>query len=136
VKFLTGKENRSEYLTRVMPDYRVMRYANENLPTAARIYLLFMGRRAYYCERDYYHDGGDNAALLVGLIGDAKNSSDIEIGLRRRGLTHLMARTDLLVTFLQNNLTAENSDKWNRFVQTHLRTLYQDERYAVVEIHG
>jgi hypothetical protein len=136
LNFLAGQESRSEYLTRVMPDYRVMRYANENLPAAARIYLLFMGRRAYYCEREYFHDGGDNAALLVGLIGDAKESADIEIGLRKRGLTHLMVRTDLLLTYLKNNLTGENSGMWNGFVRAHLRTVYQDESYAVLEIHG
>jgi dolichyl-phosphate-mannose-protein mannosyltransferase len=136
LNFLAGRESRSEYLTRVMPDYRVMRYANENLPTAARIYLLFMGRRAYYCERDYYHDGGDNAVLLVGLIGDARESADIEFGLRKRGLTHLMVRTDLLLSYLKNNLTTENSGMWNGFVRAHLRTVYQDESYAVLEIHG
>ncbi len=136
VKFLTGKESRTEYLTRVMPDYRAMRFANENLPAVARIYLLFMGRRAYYCERDYFHEGGDNAALLVGLIGAAKESADIEIGLRKRGLTHLMVRTNLLLSYLKNNLTAENSGMWNGFVRDHVQTLYQDESYAVLEIHG
>ena len=136
LNFLAGRESRSEYLTRVMPDYRVMRYANQSLPTSAKIYLLFMGRRAYYCERDYFHDGGDNASLLIAVIGSAKNSDDVKIGLSKRGLTHLMARKDLLMRYLGDNLTAENSNKWNDFVRAHLRTLYQDERYAVLQIHG
>ena len=81
-------------------------------------------------------DGGDNAALLVGLIGAAKEGADIEIGLRKRGLTHLMVRTNLLLSYLKNNLTAENSGMWNGFVRGHVQTLYQDESYAVLEIHG
>jgi len=135
LSFLTGRENRDEYLTRVLPDYRVMQYANRNLPGAARIYLLFMGRRAYYCERDYFHDGGDNASLLLAVIGAAKNSEEIEIGLRKKRLTHLMVRKDLLIRFLENNLTADNAKKWDGFVRVHLRSLYQDERYAVFQIH-
>jgi hypothetical protein len=135
LSFLTGRENRDEYLTRVMPDYRVMQYANQNLPSAARIYLLFMGRRAYYCERDYFHDGSDSAPLLLAVIGAAKNSEEIEIGLRKKRLTHLMVRKDLLIRFLENNLTADNAKKWDGFVRVHLRSLYQDERYAVFQIH-
>jgi len=135
LSFLTGRENRDEYLTRVMPDYRVMQYANRNLPGAARIYLLFMGRRAYYCERDYFHDGSDSAPLLLAVIGAAKNSEEIEIGLRKKRLTHLMVRKDLLIRFLENNLTADNAKKWDGFVRVHLRSLYQDERYAVFQIH-
>lgn len=134
--FLAGRESRAEYLTRTLPDYRAMRFADEKLPASARIYLLFMGRRAYYCDRDYFHDGGDSAPLLLDAIGKARSGEEIGGALKKRGLTHLMARKGLLLAFLQNNVTADGAQKWNGFVSRGLRPLYEDEGYVIFEIDG
>jgi hypothetical protein len=136
LRFLTGQESRSEYLRGTMPDYRMIEYANQNLPGTARIYLLFMGRRGYYSERDYLHDGGEDPWLLLGLIRSAKDGGDLENGFRQRGLTHIFAREDLLKHYLENNLTVENFKVWNAFVSGHVREFYRDGRYAIYEIHG
>ncbi len=71
----------------------------------AKIYLLFIGRRAYYCERNYFHDGGELPGFLLGAIRNAKDIAQIEQSLRRKQITHLMVREDLLADFLSNNLT-------------------------------
>jgi len=134
--FVIGRESRSEYLRRSMPDYRTMEYANQNLSATAKIYLLFMGRRAYYFERNYLHDGGEDPWLLLGLIRSAKSGADIENGFRQRGLTHVIAREDLLTQYWENNLTVENFRVWNAFVSGHVRLIYRDGRYAIYEIHG
>ena len=134
--YLRGRESRVAYLTRMLPDYPPFQYVNRNLAATARIYLLFMGRRAYYCERDYFHDMGDNDSVLLQVIQSAKNSDEIGVKLRERGLTHLLAREDLLQRFLANNLTADNWDRWNGFVRAHAEKLYQDGRYSVYQIHG
>ena len=68
IGYLTGQESRETYLARVLPEYPVFDYINHKLPATAKIYLLFIGRRAYYCERDYVHDGGELPGLLVSAM--------------------------------------------------------------------
>jgi hypothetical protein len=133
--YLSGRESRTAYLSRVLPEYQAFQYVSMNLPATARIYLLFMGRRAYYCERDYFHDLGETPAMLLRVIQGAKNGEEIESGLRKGGLTHLIVREALLQRFLENNLAAENLKAWDGFIRIHLRKLYQDSQYAVFQIH-
>jgi hypothetical protein len=134
--YLSRAETRAGYLARTLPDYRAFDYINRNLPDSARIYLLFMARRAYYCEREYFHDLGESPATLLRVIHDAKSTAEIQVGLGRRGITHLIAREGLLQTFLRNNLLAANANLWDDFVRTHLTKLYQDGQYAVFQIDG
>ncbi len=134
--YLTGRESRETYLTRVVPEYPVFAYINRELPATAKIYLLFIGRRAYYCERDYVHDGGELPGLLVSAIQSAKDSSQIAKTLKKQGITHLMVREDLLVQFLNNNLNRSQRIVWNGFVAKQLRPRFRDRGYALYQLDG
>ena len=136
IAYIFGRESRTAFLERTLPDYPVFEFVNRSLPESARIYLLFMGRRAYYCERDYYHDLGDNPALLLQAIQKARSGTEVAHDFGPRGITHLVAREDLLKPFLENNLTPEAVRVWNAFARDHLERLYQDGRYAVYRLHG
>jgi hypothetical protein len=111
-----------------------MRYVNEKVTSTAKIYLLFLGRRAYYCERDYFHDAGELPAFLIGAIQKAKDPEDIGRVLNSRSLTHLMLREDLLIRFLTDNLTPDQGRMWNDFATTRLRLTFRERGYAVYEI--
>jgi len=136
VNYILGRESRTAYLERTLPDYPVFEFVNRSLPASARIYLLFMGRRAYYCERDYYHDLGDTPALLLHVLQKAKSSGEVALELGPKGITHLVVREDLLKPFLENNLKPEAARVWDAFTRDHLERLYQDGRYAVYRLHG
>jgi hypothetical protein len=135
-EYLKGRESRDAYLTRMLPDYPVFRYINQNLPSRARVYLLYMGRRVYYCERDYFFDDGDNAWVLLRMIQRAQSGSDIQLRLRERGLTHLLVREDLLASFLNNNLTPDQQERWDRFHHRYLRSLLEQRGYRLYEVLG
>jgi hypothetical protein len=66
--YLIGNDTRAGYLRRALPEYATFEYINNRLPLNARIYLVFIGRRGYYCERDYFHDGGELPAFLAAAI--------------------------------------------------------------------
>lgn len=134
--YLSGAESRDHYLARVLPDYLAFQYANRDLPPTAKIYLLFIGRRAYYCERDYFHDGVELPGFLLGAIRAAKSPADVYRQLTKKQLTHLLVREDLLVRFLHDNLSAAELSTWNGFASTHLRGLFRSNGYSVVQIHG
>lgn len=134
--YLTGQESRDAYLERLLPDYRVFETINRQLPPAARIYLLFVGRRAYYCDRDYFHDGGELPGLLLSAIQTAREPSQIGNALKAKGITHLMIREDLLARFLRNNLNASQGILWNAFVSQHLQLRFRDRGYALYDFHA
>jgi hypothetical protein len=136
LEYLTGQESRDGYLERRLPDYRVFETINRQLPPDAKIYLLFVGRRAYYCDRDYFHDGGELPGLLLSAIQTAKEPSQIGNVLKAKSITHLMIREDLLARFLRNNLNASQGILWNSFVSQHLQLRFRDRGYALYDLHG
>jgi hypothetical protein len=134
--YLTGTVSRKEYLTRALPEYSAFEYINRQTSDGAKIYLLFVGRRAYYCERNYFHDAGDLPGFLLGAIRAAKNATQIEQSLRQNQITHLMAREELLARFLSNNLTPAQMRLWNEFAGRALALGFRQRGYAVYQLHG
>lgn len=134
--YLTGQESRDAYLERALPDYAVFEYINRSLPPTGKIYLLFVGRRAYYCDRDYFHDGGELPGLLLSAIQTAKEPGQIANALKAKGITHLMIREDLLARFLRHNLNASQGTLWNTFVSQHLQLHFRDRGYALYDFHA
>lgn len=135
--YLSGSESRDAYLSRRLPEYAALQYINRNTAPTAKVYLLFVGRRAYYCEREYFHDGGDLPGYLLAAIRGARSPEQIEQALKRQGITHLIAREDLLKNFLTHNLTADQAALWNRFAQKRLTLMFRDRgRAAVYQLHG
>jgi energy-coupling factor transporter transmembrane protein EcfT len=135
VDYLSGRESREAYLARVLPDYPPLQFINQSLPSTAKVYFLFMGRRVYYCEREYIHDGSEYAWTLIRAVRAAGDEQDIYAGLRRRGLTHMLVRDALLLEFLNENLTLEQKKLWVSFANRYLRGLFHSRGYSVYQIH-
>jgi hypothetical protein len=133
--YLRGSETREAFLARALPEYPAMQYVNRKVAPQAKIYLLFLGRRGYYCERDYFHDAGELPAFLIGAIRKAKDPQDIGQILNSKNITHLMIREDLLTRFLSENLTEARGRLWNDFATTRLKLLFRERGYAVYEIY-
>jgi hypothetical protein len=136
LEYLAGRESRDAYLTRMLAEYPAFQYINRELPPAAKIYLLFVGRRAYYCLRDYYHDGGELPWFLLGVVRSSTRLADIAVKLNEKSLTHLLVRDDLLDRFLRDNLTARERPVWDTFAAHHLRRLFQARGYSVYQVDG
>jgi Dolichyl-phosphate-mannose-protein mannosyltransferase len=136
LSYLSGNESHSAYLGRRLPEYTSLQYINRTTAVTAKIYLLFIGRRAYYCERDYFHDGGDLPGYLLGVIRAAKSPDQIGQALKRKQITHLIVREELLVDFLTHNLTPTQADVWSQFAQSRLTLNFRDRGHAVYQLHG
>jgi hypothetical protein len=134
--YLTGRESRETYLTRMLPEYAAFRYIDRETPPSVKIYLLFVGRRAYYCERDYFHDSGDLPGVLLDAARSAKTADQIARSLKQIGITHLMMREDLLAAFLNNNLTPDQARVWNEFAMTRLQPVFRERGYSVYQLYG
>ncbi len=136
VPYLMGNQSRDAYLNGALPEYATFQFINRELPRDAKIYLLFIGRRGYYCDRDYFHDGGELPALLRGAIQSAREPGQVEEMLKRQGITHLMIRSDLFARYLVNNLPPAKISLWNEFAASRLSVKFQQNGYALYQIHG
>ena len=134
--YLTGRESRAAYLTRMLPEYAAFQYVNRTLPPQAKIYLLFIGRRGYHCERDYFHDGGELPGFLLEAIRSAQEPAAIARQLKSKHLTHLLVRDELLLRFLNDNLDPAQQQLWDAFVAHHLNRLFSAQGYSVLQVYG
>jgi hypothetical protein len=134
--YVIGRETREAYLARALPEYPAFRYVNRELSPATKIYLLFVGRRVYHCEREYFHDGGDLPGFLLRTIREAKDPVDIARQLKAKRLTHLLVRDELLIRFLHDNLDVPRQRLWADFTTHHLTSLFRDRGYSVWQLHG
>lgn len=134
--YLFGREGRVAYLNRMLPEYPVFEHLNANLPDQARIYLLFVGRRAYYCRRECFYDHGDTPALLLQWLRQARDEKSLKQELDARKLTHLMAREDLVIRYLENNLTLEQQRLWQAFTRRHLTAVFSSRGFSLYRVHG
>jgi hypothetical protein len=73
---------------------------------------------------------------LLATIRGAKSADQIEQELKRKNITHLMVREDLLTDFLAHNLTPNQAAVWNRFAESRLTLSFRDRNHAVYQIHG
>lgn len=133
--FLAGAETRDQYLARNLPEYSALQFINRHTAADAKIYLLFVGRRAYYCQRNYFHDGGDLPGFLLAAIRNAKNSAQLAQSIRSKQITHLLLREDLLNGFLTHNLDAEQAGLWNEFAASRLQLKFRDRGHAVYQLN-
>jgi hypothetical protein len=134
--YVTGRETREAYLARALPEYPAFQYVNRELSPMTKIYLLFVGRRVYYCEREYFHDGGELPGFLLRAIRSAKEPADVARQLKTRHLTHLLVRDELLIRFLRDNLDPAQQRLWDAFATNHLKNLFRDRGHSVLQLHG
>lgn len=132
--YVTGRESRVSFLTRTVSEYPVYEYLNRQLPQQAKVYLIFVGRRAYYCDRDYFHDPGELPGFLLHAVRTAQNSEEIVQSLRRTGITDMMIQSDLLSRYLTDNLTPAQALVWDDFVARELHLRYANRGYALYQI--
>jgi hypothetical protein len=135
IGFLSGNISRTQYLSDNLPEYAAFQYINNETSAGAKIYLLFIGRRAYYCERNYFHDAGDLPGFLLAVVRAAKSGKEISRALAQKEITHLLAREDLLAKFLANNLQPEQGRVWNAFAERGLKLKFRARGYAVYQLN-
>ena len=134
MEYLWGRESRETYLTRRLPDYPALQYINRSLPSEAKVYLLFTGNRGYYCDRDYFYDTAETGHTFLRILNSAGDEEAIRKGLGNLEITHLLIRQDLLLRFLQNNLSPAQRERWVRFGNRYLKFLFGENGYAVYKL--
>lgn len=112
--YLSGNVSRDAYISSYRYEYPAFQYINEKLSSDAKILFFYVGKRGYYCNREYFPDEGRNIKLLYGLINTVSSPWEIRDELHKLGITHLMINNSLFKERIFSDIKDE--DKKNLFL--------------------
>jgi hypothetical protein len=92
-----GGESRSAYLDRRLDYYPYYRMINSDLSRDSRVWLIDMRRDTYHLERDFFGDYLFEDYTLQRFVAQARSPADLAASARTLGITHVLARHDLLL---------------------------------------
>lgn len=130
--YISGKTGRDEYIARFIPEYPALMFINHNLDSDAKLLFVFLGKRGYYCDKDYIF----NVGIMRNLIRKAEKPKDIVAGLRKRGITHLLVYYPILERWMNDNFSQEKQELTRNFFRTCTRLLFHENGYGVSVINS
>lgn len=137
ISYITGQVSRDEYVTKFRPEYKIMQYCNNNLPKSTKILCIFLGRRGYYLERDHVFDDNNNKYLFLSWLREGQiNTTQLSNHLKHEGITHIILRSDLLSSWLQQNLSTDKQQFFVNFVNNNLVLLTSHLNYSLYKINN
>jgi hypothetical protein len=125
--YISGSLSRDDYLIRHRPEYSAMRYINQNVPQNAKVMLIFMGSRGYYCGRDYIY--GDEA--LWSTFYGSNSAEEIRIKLKGTGVTHLLIYDPLFGRWASSNLKEKEERSLKPFFLNYAKLVYSHHGFSV-----
>lgn len=127
IPYISGKVSRDNYISRFIPEYPAMKYINENIPADSKVYFIFLGKRGYYCDREYLFDMG----IMRDLINRAEKPEDILKKFRERGITHLLVNYPLFERWMSDNFSKEKQKLTQEFFTENTILLFFDNVFGV-----
>ncbi|MFC1840477.1 ArnT family glycosyltransferase, partial [Thermodesulfobacteriota bacterium] len=127
VSYISGKVSREKYISGFIPEYPALKYINTNLPVDSKIYFIFLGKRGYYCDREYLFGMG----IMSDLIKRAGDPEDILKGFHKRRITHLLVGYNLFDRWVKDNFTEEKQKLARDFFRKHTNLLFSDNGFGV-----
>jgi hypothetical protein len=129
--YLSGELNRDRYIAKYCQEYPVYRYVNEHLPRDSKILFIFMGKRGYYCDREYVLDMNFNKSLLQQLVRNSNGPADILRGMTERGISHLLIRYDIFDRWVNDSFTLGEREVLRNFFNRCVKTSYFKYGYGI-----
>jgi 4-amino-4-deoxy-L-arabinose transferase-like glycosyltransferase len=127
LEYIAGKISRDEYLNRHRPEYGAMSFINHYLPQDAKVMLIFLGSRGYYCDRSYVY--GDEALGPV-FLGSG-NAEEMYSKLKSMGITHLLIYDRLFGRWVRNNLKDRAEKTLKSFFLNYVKIVYSQNGFSV-----
>ena len=129
LKYIRGDVTREAYIGQYCSEYPIVRFINTNLPQDARLLFFFMGKRGYYCNREYIFDIKDykgTFSIFRDAVEKSSNSKDLYTQLQNLGITHFLANRSLFGWLKdKDNFEEETIPILQTFFREHLELLYE-----------
>lgn len=134
VKYLVQKESRDDFIARHDSSYPAMTYINKNTPENSRIRMILLAGRGYHLNRIYMEDRSMGMEMIHGMINHSHDEKIFRKYLASFNCTHLLVRDDLFQQFLRDNFTPEKVEQLKKQMNTALRMVYKEHKYAVFSV--
>lgn len=132
--YLSGDVTRDEYITHYRPEYPAMQYVNKNLSMGSRLLFIFLGKRGYYCDRDYIPDTQGQVNRLYKLIKNSNSPDEVWLGLKKMGVTHLMIQIGVFNGWVNDLFDVEKQKFVKEFFTKHVSLLYSENGVGVFRL--
>jgi 4-amino-4-deoxy-L-arabinose transferase-like glycosyltransferase len=126
--YIAGAVSREEYLVRHRPEYAAIHFINTHLLLDAKVMLLFLGDRGYYCDREYVFGEGFLGTLFRGSMPP----EDILVGLQRENVTHLFINDPFFQRWAQDSLSDVEKSNLGEFFGKFTRILFNKSGFYVL----
>ncbi|UCE18354.1 MAG: glycosyltransferase family 39 protein [Gemmatimonadota bacterium] len=134
-EYLQGSIGRDEYIARYRSEYPALMYVNTHLPQDSRILFLFVGKRGYYCDRNYVFDMDLYRESLLGdIVRGSKSPETVQQGLKRLGITHLLFNYDIFKDWAQTVFSDNEQQLLRDFFNTYGEVLFDERGYGLVRV--
>jgi len=131
IRYISGGVGRDEYIEKYRPEYAAIKFANQNIPSDAKILGIYLGNRSYYSERELIFNYDKFFWLMLSQNSSAQAMST---DLKKAGITHMIIRYDLFENQIKNKYDKHQRQTLNRFFKNHLRRLFSKGGYGLYEV--
>jgi len=128
--YLSGRVSRDEYIAEYRPEYRVIQYANQNLPNSSKILALFLGNRGYYSNREIIFGN----EIFKKVVKTSQSPGNIKDELLKMGVSHLFIRYDLFNFWAEKQFSAYEKKILAAFFDKALFRLQSQAGYGLFKL--
>ncbi|RJP75754.1 MAG: phospholipid carrier-dependent glycosyltransferase [Desulfobacteraceae bacterium] len=128
--YLTGQVDRDQYIENYRPEYAVIKYANRNLASDAKILSVFLGNRYYYSD----HQMIFSFSVFAETVKKSKSPEEILSALKQNGITHIMIGYDLFNDWANRNFSKQEKIHINFFFKQQVELLFSKNGYGLYRL--
>lgn len=119
--YLSGNVSHHEYIAKYRFEYPAMRYINENLPSDSKILFFFLGKRGYYCDREYVPE---SQTLLLRFIREGKTPEAILNEYKAMKASYLLVHRDLFLKWANEVFNVDQIQTLDAFTRNCLDRVF------------
>jgi len=132
--YLMGKITKQGYISSFTPEFLAFEYMDQHLSKDAKILFVFIGKRGYYCDREYIPDNGKNIRLLYALSQKNEDATKVISEIKRMGITHLLINNALVKQQIQNDLDDEKMKLFYDFFYQYTKSKFDKRGFSLYEL--
>ncbi len=132
--YINKKIDRDAYITKYRSEYPAMQYINANLADISNIVFLFIGKRGYYCDKNYIIDTTEQ--IFASAVSNADNAEDIYAYLQKRDISHMFVQSKIFDAWANDLFKPQQKKIIKIFFKNYLKKLFKKYDFIVFELHS
>ena len=133
VRYLKGELKRDAYIEKYRPEYAVIKYANKNLPSDAKILGVFLGNRGYYSDREIRFD---YTTFLKETFKQKYLDEVILANFKKDGVTHFLIRVNAFNNWININFNESEKKRLVQFFQNNTVLLFSKNGHGLYHLNA